>query len=335
MTTRDPRDPFPPLARTDPPRPIYAEEIIWRGAIRIPVDIFLAGRVFETQYVTVRPQIPATADEGGEIALIGEGANPQWFIDVFGTTLRLRNEGSGTAIIHRINGAEVVRFTADTPGVYQETVYFTSSGTFTKADYPGLKAIRARVQGGGGAGGGAAATAASGEFSAGAGGNGGNYAESFILAADLDTAEAVTVGAGGTGGTGNGPAGGTSSIDTISGSVTATGGLGGAIGNPNSGWLYGFSATTPSQAGCVGDLIIPGQPGDHGGSLHSAANDHGFGGPGGGSFLGRGTTGHHQNASAAGGAYGGGGGGAGNAAGQAARAGGSGAAGIVIVDVYV
>jgi hypothetical protein len=38
--------------------------------------------------------------------------------------------------------------------VYVDTVYFTSSGTFTKASYPWLRAIRVRCQGGGGGGGG-------------------------------------------------------------------------------------------------------------------------------------------------------------------------------------
>ena len=38
--------------------------------------------------------------------------------------------------------------------VYVDTVYFTSSGTFTKATYPWLRAIRVKCQGAGGGGGG-------------------------------------------------------------------------------------------------------------------------------------------------------------------------------------
>src|SRR5690606_39257873 len=62
---------------------------------------------------------------------------------------------------------------------YVQTRYFTSSDTFDKDDYPGLRAIRVRVVGGGGAGGGAQ-TATSGNFSYGTGGGGGEYAEGFI-----------------------------------------------------------------------------------------------------------------------------------------------------------
>jgi hypothetical protein len=52
----------------------------------------------------------------------------------------------------------------ETPGFigfrFKEAVYFTSNGTFTKADYPWLRAIRVRLVGGGGGGGGCATTSA-------------------------------------------------------------------------------------------------------------------------------------------------------------------------------
>src|SRR5690606_22288479 len=76
-----------------------------------------------------------------------------------------------------------------------ETVYFTVSGTFSKADYPGMRAVRVKCQGAGGGGGGVAATGA-GERAVSAGGNGGGYAEKFILVDDLSGDETVTVGAG-------------------------------------------------------------------------------------------------------------------------------------------
>jgi hypothetical protein len=43
-----------------------------------------------------------------------------------------------------------------------QTLYYTSSGTFTKASYPWLRAIKVKVQGAGGGGGGCATTAAGG-----------------------------------------------------------------------------------------------------------------------------------------------------------------------------
>ena len=62
---------------------------------------------------------------------------------------------------------------------YHSTVYFTSSGSFTKATYPWLRAIRVRMVGGGGAGAGCATTGAS-TVSVSSGGQGGNYAEKWI-----------------------------------------------------------------------------------------------------------------------------------------------------------
>src|SRR6056297_165807 len=58
---------------------------------------------------------------------------------------------------------------------FVETVYFTSNGTFSKGDYPWLRAIRVACQGAGGGSGGAQATS-SGQCSAGGAGGGGGYA---------------------------------------------------------------------------------------------------------------------------------------------------------------
>src|SRR5690606_1045796 len=82
---------------------------------------------------------------------------------------------------------------------YGGTVYFTSSGTFDKGDYPGLKAIMVEMVGGGGGAGGSAATGAN-QTAAAPGGGAGAYARSFILESDLASSEAVTVGTGGAGG---------------------------------------------------------------------------------------------------------------------------------------
>src|SRR5690606_18190262 len=80
-------------------------------------------------------------------------------------------------------------------------VYFTSSGTFIKANYPGLRAARVTCVGAGGGAGGCAATGA-GEVSVSGAGHAGAIAISFVLADDLNPAETVTVGAGGSGGSG-------------------------------------------------------------------------------------------------------------------------------------
>ena len=83
-----------------------------------------------------------------------------------------------------------------------QTVYFTSSGSFAKASYPWLRAIRVRVQAGGGAGG-SSSTATGANHSKGAGGGGGGYAEAFITdVAGLASSVTVTRGAGGSGASG-------------------------------------------------------------------------------------------------------------------------------------
>jgi hypothetical protein len=112
--------------------------------------------------------------------------------------------------------------------LYQQTIYYTSSGTFVKADYAGLRAIRVRLVGAGGGGAGAGTTG-SGQVSGGGGGGGGGYSEKFITdIAGLDVSETVTRGSGGAGGTGNvsGTAGGNSSAF----GMTGNGGGGGANG---------------------------------------------------------------------------------------------------------
>jgi len=141
---------------------------------------------------------------------------------------------------------------------YMQTVYYTSgSSTFTKADYPGLRALKIKCLGGGGGGGGAATTGAS-QNASGEGGTGANYAESFILASALASSETVTVGAGGAGGTAGsnaGTNGGASSFGTL---VVANGGAGGA-GGP-AGAIPDFNGgRSPLTTGNTGQIIILGE----------------------------------------------------------------------------
>lgn len=217
--------------------------------------------------------------------------------------------------------------------LYRQTVYFTSSGTFTKATYPWLRAVRVKCQGAGGGGGGAEITAA-GERSAGAGGGGGAYAESFITdIGSLSASETVTVGAGGAGGTGfqAGTGGGTTSFGSL---VSADGGGGGNSAQASSsaglaaGGIQGVSAT--------GDLEVSGAAGGFGVRLFSGST---VGGRGGTSQLGGvsreiiTTTG--ADGSATSNRFGSGGGGAANNESQGtARTGGVGADGIVIVELF-
>lgn len=214
---------------------------------------------------------------------------------------------------------------------YAGTVIFTSSGTFSKGSYPGLRAVRVRVVGGGGAGGGATA-APSGQNSHGAGGGGGGYAESFITdIAGLSSSVAVTVGAGASAAATDGGSGGASSFGSL---VAAGGGTGGF--QKAASTLGGYMPGGVGGEGTAGDILLKGAGGGSGFGAATLASG-GIGGSsalgGGGGSVGSG-AGSGNLAGATGGNYGGGGGGAAVNAGGSARSGGAGAPGIVLVEIY-
>jgi hypothetical protein len=214
---------------------------------------------------------------------------------------------------------------------YWQTVTFTSSGSFSKASYPGLRAVRVKCQGGGGGGGGTYTTAAD-EAASSGGGGGGAYAERVITEANLATTETVTVGNGGAGGTvvagtgSNGSIGGTSSFGTW---VVAPGGNGGFTRAASTGFRGSSGAT--ATTGGTGNLIIPGGAGGGGFSMgtsviSAATTDKGMTGTGGSSHLsgsGRSARGP-ETAPEPGTLYGGGGSGAVNGNGS-----------VVIVEILV
>lgn len=210
-----------------------------------------------------------------------------------------------------------------------ETVVFTSSGSFTKADYPGLQFVRVYAQGGGGLGGGAQETVGS-QWCLGSGGGAGACGVGVVAAASLASTETVTVGAGlaGAGGVGGGTAGASSFGAFVSGS----GGKGGLVGTP--GTTPGSVAGADPQTGGTGDYVIPGGPGQV--AYRATAEEGSFSGAGGDSNLGRG--GRARASAAAGidgtGYGGGGGGGFAGASSGADIAGGDGTDGVVIVEVY-
>lgn len=215
-----------------------------------------------------------------------------------------------------------------------DTVTFTSSGTFTKATYPWLRAIRVRVVGGGGGGAGAAAVT-TGEASCGSGAGSGAYAESFITnIAGLTASETVTIGAGGSGVAG--AAGNDGSSSSFGALIVATGGIRGfttlaagtsvAIAQPGGGGLL---------SGCTGDFKAGGNGGTF--ALRTSGTSC-QGGSSGGSVFGGGRPSTGTNAAGANGdAPGAGGSGAAHlfaGSNLAAKAGGNGADGIVIVELF-
>jgi hypothetical protein len=221
---------------------------------------------------------------------------------------------------------------------YVETIYYTSSGTFVKANYPWLKAIRVRLVGGGGGGGGSVATGA-GQFNANGGGGGGGYAESFITdIAGLPASIDVTRGAGGAAGTTAGASGGTGG-DSVFLTLTGFAGRGGTSLGPGTGLFFGFGGENSSAAGqgSGGDINSPGSPGTLSVGW-TPSNNRNWGGSGGNSVLGLGASRNADNGSLPANRTtpGPGGGGAGRALSQnqPAGAGGAGGNGIVIVDLF-
>jgi hypothetical protein len=223
---------------------------------------------------------------------------------------------------------------------FVQTLYYTSSGTFTKATYHWLRAIKVKTVGGGGGGCGSQ-PALSTQLSTGNGGSGASYAESFITDIEgLSSSMTITIGAGGAGGApgpNDGSAGGTSSFGTL---VSAPGGLGGNY------YLFDtfpqFQSTVDGGSGAVGDIT------QNGGHSLAFSNGHtglrgALHGGGGSSFFGDG-PGQAQTSGPSGGAgrnglsavnYGAGGS-ASHARGGATSGatGGAGANGIVIVELY-
>jgi hypothetical protein len=225
------------------------------------------------------------------------------------------------------------------------TRYYTSDGTFDKADPLGtgdigFRAVRVRVIGAGGGGGGAASTGAS-ASAAGGGGGGGAFAESFILASALTSSVTVTRGAGGAAGAAGanaGSDGGASEFGVGTAfEVSAAGGRGGGAGFSRANPDY----NSPGDGGetFVGDF---GSNGSAGIPVHLAPDLVSIVRPAGGSAGAFSASGKSERLSSGGNGIigstrpGGGGGGGCNVAGQAtARSGATGQAGIVIVEVYV
>jgi hypothetical protein len=216
---------------------------------------------------------------------------------------------------------------------YVDTVYYTSSGTFTKATYPWLRAIRVRCVGGGGGGGGCVATTAT-QNSIGQSGSGAVYAESFLTdIAGLDASITVTRGGGGAGGAAGANNGANGSSSSFGALVSAGGGvLGEGLAAATPPTVFGGvdGATTGT-----GDLVIGGGSSDAAFAVTASRCATGKSGT---TVLG---TGGVQRFSTTGGngfagnLYGEGGGGGLNAASQASsRSGGAGADGIVIVELY-
>jgi len=154
-----------------------------------------------------------------------------------------------------------------------------SSGTFVKADYPWLRAIKVTCVAAGGGGAGAGTTSA-GQVSGGGGGGGGGAGVKFITdISSLSDSETLTVGAGGAGGTGN--AGGSTGGSTTAFGVTALGGIGGQTGT-SSVPSVAFGQGGPSQFASGADISFSGHAGT---SFFAQATDRIYAGAGGGTIF--------------------------------------------------
>lgn len=203
---------------------------------------------------------------------------------------------------------------------YITTVYFTSSGTFTKANYPNGRLAKVICTGGGGGGGGA--PTGLNNTSGGCGSAGGTAIKNILFTA-LGASETVTVGTGGPGGAANtaGTVGVTSSFGAH---CSATGGAGGSATLSGSNGAAGV--------GSGGDLNLSGGRGS--GPTSSVSNITIPAGLGGSSYWGGGGG---MDANAAGQTAlcpGAGGGGGCRESGGTANIGGDGAPGLIVVEIY-
>lgn len=217
-----------------------------------------------------------------------------------------------------------------------ESVLFTSSSTFTKANYPHGRYVVVEGVGGGGGGGGAGATVAD-QGAVGGGGGAGGYFRKIIPFTSLTASETVTVGAAGSAGAA-GLDGGTGGTTSFGAHASATGGTGG----DGTGAIDSYTNASGGNGGTAsnGDLNITGSDGQYGINISTddTTINRTWGGMGGGSHL----SGMRRISGAdagdvglAGHLYGGGGSGAYNDnQTQSGKAGGAGAAGVVIVTVH-
>jgi hypothetical protein len=209
-------------------------------------------------------------------------------------------------------------------------IRITATGTYVPS--PGLIMAWVRGVGGGGGGGGVLIPSGTNSY-AGSGGSSGGYSEKWCTAADIGVSQAVTIGAGGVAGvagTSNGGAGGQTSFGSL---LVANGGPGG---------IYASNTqvpTTPAGAGVgIGDIAMPGNPGEKGGWTATSTTT-ALGGSGGAShFGGPGVGGAGQSSGAAGFSatgYGSGGGGGAIMGITGNVNGGAGMQGVVFVTEYL
>jgi len=203
---------------------------------------------------------------------------------------------------------------------YRDTIYYTSSGTFVKADYPWLKAIRVTAVGGGAGGSGSGTDARTADS-----GGGGGTGQSFILASALAASEDVERGAGGAGGVAGDNAG--------AAGVNSSFAVGKAYQVVGNGGGNGFAAGAGGDGGAgIGDTVIRGG----GGQARKVGNNNGGSTQGGSSSRAGQTKELFTNVNRTGepGQLFGAGGGGGHRVSTTSVAGGAGANGIVIVDLF-
>lgn len=217
------------------------------------------------------------------------------------------------------DGSDWVNVAAPDGYVFSEKIVYTSSGTWVKANYPRLKAVRVTCVGAGGGGGGSSNTNNRG----GGGGGAGAFAQSFIPAAALGTAVTVTVGAGGAGGTTTGD-GGNGTDSSFGTAVVADAGSGGQV----SGTALAAGGVGGTTAASTGDIKQKGQAGAPGTGTTAERGA----GAGGDSVLGLGGESSVNDGSGEAGVWGGGG--AGGFRWTISQAGSAGGNGLVIVEVF-
>ncbi len=223
-----------------------------------------------------------SAQEGD--VLVFDSATSTWLADTPVVTenlndlvdVNISNPQVGDTLTY--NGSVWERSTPYAP-TKPQIVNFSSSGTFSKANYSGMKYVKVSIVGGGGGG----QRGRGGHIRGGAGGGAGGGGISYFTVNELPTSVSVSIGAGGTGNTGGGNTnGGASSF----GSLISVGGGERGLGDPTDGAGRGGN-------GGAGGGQMPFRGGGGGGGHAGSNNSSGIGGNSMMTGVSRGNSGAH------------------------------------------
>lgn len=265
----------------------------------------------------------AVGTAGQILTSAGAGNNPVWASTVALTSVNISGAtalGAAPALddiipIYDLSTTTNKYVTAQELLAPRNFIFFTASGTLTKATDIPANVSHVVVEGWGGGGGGGGGNTTGGGEQRGPGGGGGGYFIKRIAVSDLLSAETITVGAAGAAGTNGAPgtSGGTGGTTSVGAHASATGGAGGPFagtvvaggaGGTGSGGDFNAAGTHGGLSSPVAGSPTVGWLGFGGGAFNRATNTANVGTAGVTNSGVGGTGGNHTAGSAGAGATG-------------------------------